>query len=175
MDSRRCPACAASVLVKDPRQKFCNLQCSARYNNSKRERKQRRCPHCGEAVAGSTDRLCPICSETRRNFQRTSTLGRVHELASSKGHPSWRNAIVRNYNRRWNAALLRLPCHVCGYSLHVELCHIRPITDFPDTATLAEVNDPRNVIQLCPNCHWEFDHGSLHLAPHAGVEPAASI
>jgi len=54
-------------------------------------------------------------------------------------------------------------CQICGYSLHVEIAHRRPVSDFPDSATMKEINDIANLIILCPNHHWEFDHGLLNL------------
>jgi predicted HNH restriction endonuclease len=38
-----------------------------------------------------------------------------------------------------------------------------PIASFPMTATIAKVNDIKNLIVLCPNCHWKYDHGLLDL------------
>ncbi len=43
---------------------------------------------------------------------------------------------------------------------------------------MGEVNSKDNIIQLCPNCHWEFDKGLLSLqqirVPSVGVEPTFS-
>lgn len=36
--------------------------------------------------------------------------------------------------------------------------------DFAPDALLAEVNTQANLIALCPNHHWEFDHGRLNLS-----------
>jgi predicted restriction endonuclease len=52
-------------------------------------------------------------------------------------------------------------CEFCGYPRHVECCHIREIADFPNEATLGEVNAVDNLVLLCPNHHWELDHGFL--------------
>jgi 5-methylcytosine-specific restriction endonuclease McrA len=88
----------------------------------------------------------------------------MQSLPSLAGkHPSWLNSNIRNLNRTWNKELTKLPCPVCGYAIHVELCHKIPISKFPKTATLGEVNHPSNIIQLCRNHHWEFDHGILEL------------
>lgn len=43
-------------------------------------------------------------------------------------------------------------------SKHIEVCHIRPIADYPPDTLLSVINDTSNLIGLCPNCHWEFDH-----------------
>ena len=52
-------------------------------------------------------------------------------------------------------------CYICGYSKHVEVCHIKPVSDFPLDSKLSEVNNISNLIMLCPNHHWEFDNGML--------------
>ena len=52
-------------------------------------------------------------------------------------------------------------CENCGYSKHVEACHLRPVADFPDDALVGEINADNNLALLCPNCHWEWDHEAL--------------
>ena len=92
------------------------------------------------------------------------TLGDVVNVNSVKGrHPSWKKVYVGIHNNLVNKKLKNLPCQVCGYTPHVELAHIHPVAGFPLTATLAAINDPQNILVLCPNHHWEFDHGFLTL------------
>lgn len=55
-------------------------------------------------------------------------------------------------------------CAMCGYDKHFEICHIKSIADFSETALLSEINNIGNLIPLCPNHHWELDHGLIH--PH---------
>lgn len=54
-------------------------------------------------------------------------------------------------------------CAICGYSNHVEVAHIKPVSDFEDSATVREINSLSNLIGLCPNHHWEYDNGILKL------------
>ena len=51
-------------------------------------------------------------------------------------------------------------CTSCGYDKHVEIHHIKSISSFivDSTATLYDVNNPDNLVYLCPNCHWEIDN-----------------
>lgn len=49
-------------------------------------------------------------------------------------------------------------CFKCGYDKHIEICHIKPVSQFSLESTIKEVNDTNNLILLCPNCHWEFDN-----------------
>jgi len=54
-------------------------------------------------------------------------------------------------------------CVSCGYDKHIEICHIKSISSFDKNVTLNEINDPSNLVLLCPNCHWEFDNGLLDI------------
>ncbi|HEX8326042.1 MAG TPA: HNH endonuclease signature motif containing protein [Hymenobacter sp.] len=55
-------------------------------------------------------------------------------------------------------------CAICGYAVHYEVCHIKPISGFRATDSVADVNELANLVALCPNHHWEFDHGRLSAA-----------
>lgn len=54
-------------------------------------------------------------------------------------------------------------CVVCGYTAHVEICHKKPIQAYPPDAHMSEINDLSNLVGLCPNHHWELDHGLIML------------
>ena len=54
-------------------------------------------------------------------------------------------------------------CAVCGYDTHIEICHIRDISDWPKDTLIREINDLDNLVALCRNHHWELDHGMLEL------------
>ncbi|NDG25698.1 MAG: HNH endonuclease [Proteobacteria bacterium] len=47
---------------------------------------------------------------------------------------------------------------LCIYDKHFEVAHIKPISEFSKDTLITIVNDPSNLIPLCPNCHWEFDN-----------------
>lgn len=50
---------------------------------------------------------------------------------------------------------------ICRYDKHYEVCHIIPISNFKNEDKMFEVNKPSNLIALCRNCHWEFDHNLM--------------
>lgn len=58
-------------------------------------------------------------------------------------------------------------CHNCGYAKHFDVCHVKDVKDFDGQTLVTEVNSLDNLIALCPNCHWEFDHGHLELFLHS--------
>ncbi len=153
---------------------FCCKSCSATFTNKGRNRHKptpKICKKCGEPFATKyigAGLHCPRCFRSmteHREKLKSATLESYHNLPSVKGkHPSWRNTHIRLLNRSWNAHLRQKPCANCGYTKHVELAHIKPITSFPPTATLGEVNAESNNIPVCRNCHWELDHGLLNIA-----------
>jgi len=149
--------------------KFCSRSCSATYNNRKfpKRKLDRLCNKegCNEPVKSYRHRLCRAHhDEHKRSKYKELTLGEYRTKLSVKGkHPSWVNSHVRNFARSWNKELRELPCANCGYDKHVELCHRKAVTSFSDDTTLSVVNDRNNIIQLCRNCHWEFDNGLLFL------------
>lgn len=168
-----CLECNKKIEFKDNfsttmKRKFCNQSCAAKYNSKNREHsayktgKMYYCPKCGvELGVGpkfSRKRCCDSCNpnivdwdnitleETRekRNYQINS---RIRELA--------RVAFERSG--------IEKKCVNCGYKKHVEICHIKGISEFNGQTPISEINDINNLISLCPNCHWELDHNILNF------------
>lgn len=147
---------------------FCSKSCSAKYNNRKypkrqKEFKTKSCKFCNQIFLSNRGRN--ICDSCKENYSiKRLTISDYTKRNSVKGkHPSWKFSGIRCAARLQHKKLLQQPCAKCGFSEHVELCHIKPISSFDDTATIEEVNHPSNVIQLCPNCHWLFDNGKLTI------------
>jgi hypothetical protein len=140
---------------KLPKNRVC--ECGSGYELDRFHKSRRYCPPCKRKNA-------PVSRYLRTDHIKNCTYSQYLELASVKNkHPSWRSAHIRGFNRNWNRSLTLLPCQVCGYSTHIELAHIKAISDFSENATLGEINNPDNVLVLCRNHHWEFDHGKLAL------------
>ena len=67
---------------------------------------------------------------------------------------------IRMHSRRLIDSLgIDKVCSCCKFEHGVQICHIKSISDFPEDTPLNEVNSIDNLILLCPNCHWLFDHG----------------
>lgn len=56
-------------------------------------------------------------------------------------------------------------CSVCGYDRVVQVAHIRPVSSFPATASIKEINSDYNLMYLCANHHLEFDLGYIKKTP----------
>jgi len=158
-------------IKKHPRH-FCSRNCAAKVNNlGKRRWPPRTCRKCDkEYVTTKSHRSKLACEDCVKKFltsdeAKATTLEQYYNRLSVKGkHPSWKAAHIRGFNRSWNKDLTKRCCQVCDYNVHVELAHIKAVSDFSLSSTLGEVNHPDNLLVLCRNHHWELDNGILKLS-----------
>lgn len=75
-----------------------------------------------------------------------------------KNYQSARSTIRKRAQQNYQFSNKPKKCSKCGYDKHYEVCHVRSVSDFPGDALVSEINNIENLIALCPNCHWEFDH-----------------
>lgn len=80
-----------------------------------------------------------------------------------KNWQSARSAIQKEARKVFFSSNFTPKCAICGYDKHVEVAHIKSVSDFSDSATIKEINSIDNLIGLCPNHHWEYDNGILEL------------
>jgi hypothetical protein len=154
-------------------QKYCCPKCA---NNTQKvrdwiDKNRKKCPTCDSKIR-HTSKHCSRCSKIHRSvIPGTTKLGVYRNLISVKnGHASWKNVHIRQFARSRNKDLREQACQNCGYKLHIELAHIKPISSFSDDATIDDVNSRSNLLVLCRNCHWEFDNGYIKIGPE-GFEP----
>ena len=169
-----CLCCGCVIEVKDTekvsevrKKKFCTQSCAAVYNNRvspkrqkspdtlERERQRIRCPYCN----GDKDQRALTCSLCKRVLYRKTTLKELRAKYDKSSYAS----VIRNNSRIIFQKTGKMECSVCGYTHHVDVCHIKPVAAFAEEAQLSEVNALSNLVALCPNHHWELDHGVLML------------
>lgn len=153
----KCLACG----VETTNPKFCSSSCAARYNNRafpKRQRKQYFCKSCGTET-GYRRSYCKACDPTKSKDFGGVTIAEIRSRARYQA-----NAWIRKLARRaYSQSDKPKCCYHCGYAKHFEVCHVRSIQDFPENTLISSVNSLDNLVALCPNCHWELDHGLLTL------------
>jgi tRNA threonylcarbamoyladenosine modification (KEOPS) complex Cgi121 subunit len=135
---------------------YCSRSCAAIKNNQnpnrKIKKKTKKCKICGELIYKSRQK-CPKCIE---NFAPPDYT--LKEAIYEQHHKSSAFALVRSRARILGKQLGLNKCSHCGYDKHVEIAHIKAIKDFSLSTKISTINHPSNIIALCPNCHWEFDH-----------------
>lgn len=153
-----CEYCGSIVTRKvwgSDKARFCSLPCASR-SRGDGHHNWNTCARCkGSKSQSRRDSLCRYCRAQEKSQQISSTT--VGELRRRYSVHAFHSK-VRNYARYGRE---KAPCAECGYDFHTAVCHVIPVAAFPDTATLGEINSEDNLVNLCPNHHWEFDHGAL--------------
>jgi hypothetical protein len=167
-ETRGSPVLKSKAKLKKTRHHFCSQSCSTSFYNRVSPKRTAKKKACGRT-------LCPNIISTQRKFcvdcrpaavtpsnldawlRGWGTLGGMQRRAKYQI-----DAQVRHIARIVYRVLGRSRrCHLCPYDKHIDVCHLRDIMDFPPSALIAEVNHPDNLLGLCRNHHWEFDHGLL--------------
>lgn len=163
-DPRYCIRCG-KMIEKTPnrnyatmkKMKFCGRECSFLYRKEqKQNNKEKKIKEKKIKFLGNPNYYYGI-----KDILFNKTKGQLFEENSL-----WnaRSKIGANARRVMIASLQENVCKNCNYSLHVEVCHIKPLSSFSNDIFIWEINNPNNLVYLCPNCHWEFDHELLVLS-----------
>ena len=157
--------------------KFCNARCSAlAHNRLPRRRMQpalKTCSTClRELRFHARFARCDDCrSGNVRLAPAWLTMTKVAFFAHRRNWQSARSSVQRHARASFVLSGRPKVCAVCGYDRHVEVAHRRAVSEFSSETTIAEINALDNLMALCPNHHWEQEHGGLVVAA-AGFEPA---
>lgn len=175
-----CKSCDKMINVREnervsdaKNRKFCTRSCGASYTNKLRKRKKAPTKQC---LCGSPiSRRAAKCMKCHgENMASVYALTKGELMAKSKYWIQYRTVIGKDARKVYKNSGREYVCKICGYDTHVDIGHIKDVKDFPDSATVREINNVNNLVPLCPNHHWEFDHGLLKIAA-MGVEPSAEL
>lgn len=114
-------------------------------------------------------KFCDVCVRVKRLESRNFNVSKIENrtkgelFATRKNWQSARTAIRNHANIVLQTSNQKPECKVCGYTKHVEVCHIKSVSEFTDDALIGEINDLNNLVYLCPNHHWEFDNDNLDI------------
>jgi hypothetical protein len=143
--------------------KFCSRSCSVSFNNKlipKRTKKQFNCKTCHTPLITRNKYCTSCCIQGRSKDWSKVTKESMHQKRSYQV-----NSRIRELARKIFLETNSKPkCVNCGYNKHIEVCHKKPINSFPKNTKISTINDITNLVSLCRNCHWEFDHGLLDLS-----------
>ena len=114
---------------------------------------------CGRPKSAVAERCIECENKLRRERLLNRTLQEVKDSTSNKNNPYH---IVRCQARKiLEESGREQKCAICGFSEHVEACHIKAISSFALDTKIKEVNSLNNLVYLCPNHHILFDRDKL--------------
>lgn len=175
----KCKNCGEIIRVKENesaalvrKKKFCKASCSAIFNNTGRKRLDagiRFCKKCGSPIryrlkSGKYTRrkYCEKCYvELMFEINSVSEKTKGELFGLRKNWQSARSAIRRHAAGVFIQSGKPYKCEKCGYSLHIEVCHKKSVSSFPETSKVKEINKIENLVGFCETHHWEFDNGYL--------------
>ena len=146
--------------------KFCSVRCSHNYNHPTKEYF---CSSCNASLGFGYRNKRAYCTKCRdnpkinKNYKDWSKITidqHFSNLSTFQAHSRIRS-LARSVYAKSNKPK---SCQYCGYSKHYEVCHRKPISEFSRDTPISVVNELSNLIGLCPNCHWEFDHGLIDIS-----------
>lgn len=146
--------------------KFCSSNCAASYNNKlkpKRKLLDIFCVTCNvklerKSFKDKRRKYCDKCNPLKVDWNKIT-------FSDVKGIRNYqKNSRIRQLARKtYLNSLKPKKCMSCGYDKYFEVCHIKAIHSFKSNNKISTINSLKNLIALCPNCHWEFDTGQLTL------------
>jgi len=154
-----CPHCG-----KPTRTKYCSPDCAGKHNNPKHPYYCKGCQTlvgygCAENKYCNSCKVDPKINKNYKDWSQVTLASIFEKYPVNQAHAKIREKARSAYYRSGGPK----ECANCGYSKYIEVCHIKQVKDFDRSTSVAEVNEPKNLIALCRNCHWEFDHGHLTL------------
>ena len=84
-------------------------------------------------------------------------------FANRKNWQSARGTIQKEARRLYFYNNPSPKCAICGYTNHVQVAHIKPVSEFSNDTTISIINSITNLIGLCPNHHWEYDNNLIDI------------
>jgi hypothetical protein len=145
---------------KQIKSKLCK-RCSSKQQSQTflANRKNTICPQCNTRKMHRSAKTCKNClldNKRTKIFDNNTPI--KHYLYRNNKNPNYFSRIRSHATNLVKHLNLSSDCIVCGFE-HTDICHIKPIASFPDETPINVVNSPSNLVILCKNCHWLFDHG----------------
>lgn len=164
-----CEGCKNQFTSKWKRARYCSKACSNK-TCKRRKKKEKKCEYinCNNVVEFYRHAFCRQCKDLGRQYFRISggkllSETTIKEYCDFKKGGANRFDNIRHRARNMFENIENEKCAKCSWSHHVEVCHIKPISSFPENTFVSEVNKRENLVLLCPNCHWMFDNNLLKL------------
>jgi len=163
-----CKFCNSIIEVKDgeripevKRRSFCNQSCNSRFQSCKRKGIQHENFSFAIKKPYRKRGVKPLEEYMEEISIRNKTKG---ELFSKRSNwQSARSSIQGDARKSFFENISNVKCQHCNYSLHVDVCHIKPVSNFDDSTLISDINNINNLMGLCKNHHWEYDNGYLTL------------
>lgn len=140
---------------------FCSRSCATSKTNLKPKRKRSKtCKSCSNLIL-SDQAYCKKCFKQTENDWTKITYGEMKSRRIYQVNSQIREIARKAYIKSGQPMICNRKG--CGYHLHVDICHIKGISEHDSNTPISVINSLSNLVSLCKNHHWELDHGHLDL------------
>jgi len=155
--------------------KYCNHSCYSahkigrKYETRRLTTKRRICKNCNENFIVKKRSLYRFEQKLFCDNCRYISKSSLHKLtkadlfAKNKNWQSARGSLRKHASSVFKKTKNPLLCFICGYENHVEIAHIKSVSQFPNETLISKINECSNLVALCPNHHWEFDNDQFSI------------
>lgn len=171
----KCKYCHAIIEVNDSqkvsevrKKTFCNQSCNAQQANKNRTYSKKPLSDIDMQYPVTNRRQTGVLPRELANKAK-ETLQFVTKEHLFKTCTTWqcaRSTIQKHAVRVYKRTRLHEHCYRigCTYSRYIDVAHIKPVAAFSGDALIGEINAPVNIMGLCKNHHWEYDHGDISIS-----------
>ena len=143
-----CPCCNKTFKQKESNQKYCSRKCSGLSQPKKQNPKKYYCIRCRKHIGtGFRNKrtTCDKCNKNIKDWSKTTLKELKNGRDINQYHARLRDLSRREYERSSKPKR----CCNCGWAYHYHICHIKPVADFNENQSVAEVNHIDNLTALC--------------------------
>lgn len=143
LEERICVFCGSVFTTsKNSEKKFCNSSCSAKFNNTKREKKRfGNCLYCGEELNRKGKKFCN--NQCQGKYSTEKTFQKIMKGESGFHEETYKRYLINKYGAK---------CMKCGWNEVNPITKLIPI-QMEHVDGNSDNNNLSNLILLCPNCH----------------------
>jgi hypothetical protein len=176
------------------KRKFCSRSCAASYNNARFPKRksiysnisESPCTICGDSIPlikrnnsqYYLRKRCDKCLHVKSNRVRYKNrvlpnIGHLTKKELFSKYGTWqsaRSSILQHASVIFHISDKPKKCCVCGYSKHIQICHMKSVSSFDENSLISEINEIKNLNAFCPTHHWEFDNNALDPAHYQIIQ-----
>lgn len=144
------------------KKQFCGPKCNGIYHHRTKKSLSDKLCKCGKKKS----KYAKTCMSCRKLPTYTGDFTLGYYINGKNYLSSKCQQIRRDARRTLERSDCKKECVYCKdpqWNKILQCCHIKDILEFSEDVLIKEINDPFNLVWLCPNHHAMFDKGLIEL------------
>jgi len=150
-----------TLICEECKKSFERNQIQIDYNKKYKKYERAFCSHRCFTIFKNKNQEKTEKTEPQIKYPMYQSVTKGDLFASSKNYDAARCSIQSHARKITKNNSKFKSCQICGYDKHCQVCHIKSVASFDNDALITDINAITNLMALCPNHHWEYDHNLL--------------